>query len=67
MGNYCRDQAERFEVLNAATYGCGDALMAIGLDANCFAEAQGLRDRHESLKDLTALAVHTELRLWDKP
>ena len=45
MGIFCRDQAELFDGLTAAADGGGDALMAIGLDANCFAEAQGLRDR----------------------
>lgn len=39
------DQAQLFDGLTAAAHGGGDALMAIGLDANCFAEAQGLRDR----------------------
>ena len=45
MGIFCRNEAELFHGLTAATDGGGDALMAIGLDANCFAEAQGLRDR----------------------
>jgi len=46
MSIFCRNQAELFHRLAAATDGGGDALMAIGLDANCFAEAQGLRDRY---------------------
>ena len=33
MGIFCRDQAELFHRLAAATDGGGDALMAIGLDA----------------------------------
>jgi hypothetical protein len=67
MGIFCMNQTELFDGLTAATDGGGDALMAIGLDANCFAEAQGLRDRRECLKDLTAPTAHTELRLWGKP
>jgi hypothetical protein len=33
MGIFCRDQAELFDGLAAATDGGGDALVAIGLDA----------------------------------
>ena len=33
MGIFCRNQAELFDGLPAATDGGGDALMAIGLDA----------------------------------
>jgi hypothetical protein len=45
MSIFCRDQTELFDGLAAATDGSGDALVAIGLDANCFSEAQGLQNR----------------------
>jgi hypothetical protein len=41
-----QQEAELFHRLGAATDGGSDLLMAMGLDANCFAEAQGLRDRY---------------------
>jgi uncharacterized protein (DUF433 family) len=48
MGPPSGNEAHLFDGLAAAAKGNGVALMAIGLDANCFAEAQGLRDRHAS-------------------
>ena len=41
-------ETDLFDRLASAAQGDIKALMAKGLDANCFAEAQGLRDRHAS-------------------
>ena len=41
-------EADLFDRLAQAAQGDIEAFMAKGLDANCFAEAQWLRDRHAS-------------------
>ena len=41
-------EADLFDGLTATAQGDIVALMAKGLDANCFAEAKGLLDRHAS-------------------
>lgn len=41
-------KANLFDRLATTAQGDIEALMAKGLDANCFAEAEGLRDRHAS-------------------
>ena len=41
-------EADLLDRLTATAEGDIEALMAKGLDANCYAEAQGLRDRHAS-------------------